>query len=334
MKSIIFERFGDPADVLEVKEGSVPVPGRGQVLVRMLASPINPSDLLYVRGAYGRRPELPASPGFEGVGVVESAGSGILGKLRRGKRVAVPNGRGGNWQEYVVVPAKQAVPVPDSLPDDQAASFFVNPASALAMVHHILRVPPAAWLLQTAAGSALGRMVIRLGRLHGFRTINVVRRKEQVEELRQLGGDRVICSGDESIEQRVAEITGGQGVRYAIDAVGGATGSAIVRCLGTGAKMLVYGTLADESMTVDQRTLIVGQKRIEGFWLSEWIQAQSILKMIRLFREIGRLISAGTLGTEVGASFPLEKVKEAVKLAAQAGHKGKILLKMNGTNGA
>jgi len=331
MKSILFERFGDPSEVLEVKDSPVPVPGRGQVLVRMLASPINPSDLLYVRGVYGRRPELPASPGFEGVGVVESAGPGILGKFRRGKRVAVLNGRGGNWQEYVVVPAKQAVPVPETLSDDQAASFFVNPASALAMVRHVLRVPPGAWLLQTAAGSALGRMVIRLACLAGFRTINVVRRKEQIEQLRQLGGDAVICSTDESIEQRVAEITGGRGVHYAIDAVGGATGSAVVRCLGTGARMLVYGTLADEPMTIDQRTLIVGQKSIQGFWLSEWIQAQSILKILWLFREIGKLISTGTLGTEAGTAFPLEKVKEAVKLAAQAGHKGKILLRMNGT---
>src|SRR6516164_5133943 len=104
MKSIIFERFGDPADVLEVKEGSVPVPGPGQVQVRMLASPINPSDLLYVRGQYGSRPKLPATPGFEGVGIVEAAGAGLLGRLRLGKRVAVLGSEAGTWRNRSLCP--------------------------------------------------------------------------------------------------------------------------------------------------------------------------------------------------------------------------------------
>src|SRR5436305_1511607 len=212
MKAIVFDRFGDPAEVLQVRDVPVPEPGRGQVRVRMTASPVNPSDLLVVRGQYGRLPRLPATPGFEGVGVVEAVGGGLLGRLRRlkpGKRVAVLNGTGGNWQEQVVVPVRQVVPVPADLPDEQVATFFVNPASALVMVRHVLRVPPGAWLLQTAAGSALGRMVIRLGRHYGFRTLNVVRRKEQAEELLRAGGDAAVSTNDESLEERVQAITGG-----------------------------------------------------------------------------------------------------------------------------
>src|SRR5262245_41782354 len=110
MKAVVFDRFGDPAEVLQVRDAPVPEPGRGQVRVRMLASPINPSDLLVVRGQYGRLPRLPATPGFEGAGVVDVLGPGLLGRLRRlrpGKRVAVLNATGGNWQEYVVVPVRQ-----------------------------------------------------------------------------------------------------------------------------------------------------------------------------------------------------------------------------------
>jgi NADPH:quinone reductase-like Zn-dependent oxidoreductase len=328
MKAILFRQFGEPQQVLRLEDAPAPEPGPGQVLVRMIASPINPSDLLYVRGQYGRRPELPSSAGFEGVGRVEAAGPGLLGKLRKGKRVAVLNAPGGNWKEQVVLPARQVVPVPDSMPDDQAASFFVNPASALAMIRHVLRVPAGSWLLQTAAGSALGRMVIRMGKLHGFRTINVVRRQDQGQKLRNEGADAVICSADESIEQRVTELTGGQGAPYAIDAVGGTTGSAVVRCLAARGRMLVYGTLAEEPMTIDQRTLIVGQKRIEGFWLSEWVQAQNILKMLRLFRQIGQLISAGVLATDVAAGFALDEIQTAVSLAAGPGRQGKVLLRM------
>src|SRR5262249_52949816 len=161
-------------------------------------------------------------------------------------------------------PARQVIPVPKSLPDEQAAMFFVNPASAYLMVRAVLDVPRGDWLIQTAAGSALGRMVIRLGKHFGFRTVNIVRRREQANELKDAGADAVICTSDESIEGRVQAITNGKGARFAIDAVGGETGSAVARSLGSGGRMLVYGTLAEEPMSVHPRTLMVGQKRIEG----------------------------------------------------------------------
>ena len=152
-KAVVFDEFGTPTEVLRVREIATPSPSAGEVRVRMIASPINPSDLLVVRGEYGRLPKLPATPGFEGVGVVEAAGPGLLGKLRLGKRVAVLNSGGGNWREQVTVPARQVVPVHSSVTDEQAAAFFVNPASALLMTRYILRVPEGEWLLQTAAGS-------------------------------------------------------------------------------------------------------------------------------------------------------------------------------------
>jgi NADPH:quinone reductase-like Zn-dependent oxidoreductase len=326
MKAIVFDRFGDPGEVLEVREVPVPDPGPGQVRVRMIASPINPSDLLVVRGAYGRRPTLPATPGFDGVGVVEAAGGGLLGRLRLGRRVAVLNERG-NWQEQVVVPARQVVPV-GSLPDEQAAMFFVNPASALVMTRWVLRVPRGAWLLQTAAGSALGRMVLRLGQHDGFRTINVVRRRAQAEELLRAGGDAAICTADESVPERVRELTGGTGVPFALDAVGGATGLDAVRALAPGGRLLVYGTLSAEPMALDTRMLMVGHKRIEGFWLSEWIRAQSVWTMLRLFRRIKQLLHAGILTSEVAARYPLEEIKAAVRQAGTPGQSGKVLLQL------
>jgi NADPH:quinone reductase len=326
-RALMFEKTGDPAEVLHVKEVEQPTPGPGEVRVRMFAAPINPSDLMFIRGQYGRHPHLPATPGFEGAGIVEDAGPGLLGRVRLGRRVAVLHGKGGSWQEHAIVSAKHVVPVPKDLPDEQAACFFVNPASAFIMTRSVLRVPRGGWLLQTAAGSALGRMVIRLGKHYGFHTINVVRRREQSDELKKLGGDAVICTDHESIEERVRELTKGAGVAYAIDAVGGVTGSAVARSLGHHARMLVYGTLAMEPMEFDSRLLIVGQKRIEGFWLSDWSREQGALTMIRLFRKLARLMTNGVIGTEIGKTFVMDQFAAATRLAAEPGHQGKVLFR-------
>jgi NADPH2:quinone reductase len=327
MKAVVLDRFGEPADVLQVRDIPAPAVGRGQVRVRMLASPVNPSDLMTVRGIYGKRPTLPATPGYEGVGVVEE-GRGLLAWRVKGKRVAVLNSDGGNWAEQVVIPARNAVPVPDDLTDEQAATFFVNPATALILTRSVLRVPRGAWLLQSAAGSALGRMVVRLGKLHGFHTINVVRRRAQVEELKKLGADEVIVFPGEDLAARVRELTKSEGVLYAIDCVGGATGSELVRALGRGGRLVLYGTLANEPLTFDPRQLMVGQKRIEGFWLSEWVREQGPLRLLRLFGQIGRLLREGVLDTEVGTTFALEQVQEAVRLAETPGRKGKVVLRI------
>lgn len=330
MKSIRFHRFGEPAEVLQLDDAPMPEPGRNQVRVRMIMSPINPSDLLYVRGRYGRQPNFPVSPGFEGVGVIDHTGPGLLKRIRGlkpGKRVAVINAVGGNWSEYVVIPARQAVPVPDDLPDEQVANFFVNPATAVVMTQHVLKIPRGAWLLQTAAGSALGKMLIRLGRATGFRTMNIVRRREQVKELEALGATAVLCSSDENVVERAMTLTNGQGVPFAIDAVGGTAGCDALRCLGADGRMLVYGTLTDEPIPLDPRLLIAGQKRIEGFWLSEWSKKQGIFTMLGLFKTIIRLMRQGLLTTDVEATFPLEQIKAAVEKADMPGRKGKVLLR-------
>src|SRR3954451_18354861 len=107
MKSIMFDQFGEPADVLSVRDVPMPEPGPGEVRVRMIASPVNPSDLLVVRGRYGVLPSLPATPGFEGVGIVSKAGPGLLGRLVVGKRVAAIQPNGGKIAEYAVIPSLQ-----------------------------------------------------------------------------------------------------------------------------------------------------------------------------------------------------------------------------------
>jgi NADPH:quinone reductase-like Zn-dependent oxidoreductase len=312
VKRVVFDRFGPPAEVLRIQDDvPAPQPGRGEVLVRMLASPINPSDLMYIAGKYGLKPTLPATPGFEGVGVVEATGGGLLGWLRKGKRVAVINDRIGNWAEYTVTKARQVVPVPDEMSDEQAASFFVNPATALVMAQDVLKVTRGAWLLQSAAGGELGKMVIRLGYKFAFRTINVVRRREQVEELKKLGADHVIVESDGAIPEQVRKLVP-DGVRYAIDPVGGETGSQVIAALSQGGRCLLYGSLTDEPVSVHPRQLIGNDLRVEGFWLGAWAKQQGVLTMLKLFRRVRALMS----------------VSKAVEHASAPGKGGKVLLKI------
>jgi NADPH:quinone reductase-like Zn-dependent oxidoreductase len=327
MKRVLFDRPGPPPEVLRVEDDvPAPEPGRGEVLVRMLASPINPSDLMYIAGGYGLKPRLPATPGFEGVGVVEASGGGLLGWLRKGKRVAVIYDRTGTWGEYTLTKARQVVPVPDDIPDDQAATFFVNPATALVMTQDVLKVTRGAWLLQSAAGGELGKMVIRLGQKFGFRTLNVVRRREQVEELKQLGADAVIVESDGPLPEQVAKIA--DSVRYALDPVGGKTGSEVIASLSPGGRCLLYGSLTDEPVTIHQRFMLTSSVRVEGFWLAVWARQQGVLTMLRLFRRVRALMREGVLQSHFAATYPLEEVRKAVEHAAAPGKGGKVLLKI------
>lgn len=327
MNAIRFESFGEPANVLAVRDIPTPEPGPGEVRVRMIASPVNPSDLLVARGLYTFRPALPATPGFEGVGVVDKAGRGVLGRIVKGKRVVVINGAGGNWAEYAVIPARQARPVPSFITDDQAAVFFVNPMTVLALVRHVLRVPRGEWLLQSAAGSELGKMIIRLCRHDGIKTLNVVRRPEAVAELEQLGGDRVVCSASGPIPELVREVVP-NGVRYALDCVGGETGAGVFESLGVEGRMVVYGTLTNQPIPIDSRRMIAGKRRISGFWLGHWMRERSIPKSLLLFREVAGLVRAGVLSSEIGRTFRLSEITEAATEAERVARRGKVLLKM------
>ncbi|WP_406700956.1 zinc-dependent alcohol dehydrogenase family protein [Singulisphaera sp. Ch08] len=328
MKAVVFEQFGEPSEVLRVRDVPIPEPGPGEVRVRMIASPVNPSDLLVVRGRYGVLPTLPSTPGFEGVGVVDKVGAGLLGWLVKGKRVTVINHKGGNWAEYAVIPARQARPVANDIPDEQVASFFVNPATVLAMARHVLAVPKGEWLLQSAAGSVLGRMMIKLGRHDGFKTINVVRRREAMAELQALGADAVISSSDGPIDAQVRKIVGAEGVKYAIDPVGGETGTGVFQSLAADGRMLVYGTLSQQPLQIDPRLMIAGKRVVEGFWLGHWMRERSIPSALRLFREIANLIRAEVLATEIGKAFPIDAIIDAAREAEQVGRHGKVLLQI------
>lgn len=328
MKAIRFEHYGEPAKVLTVQEGPLPQPGRREVRVRILASPVNPSDLLFVRGHYaGVQPHFPSPVGFEGVGRVDALGSQVQ-RPGSGQRVVVLNGKGGNWADYAVVPALDLLAVPDDLPDEQAACFTINPASAILMLRHILAIPKGEWLLQSAASGELGRMVIRLAKHDGIRTINIVRRRESVAELQRLGADAVIVSTEGPIDEQVRRIVGQEGVKYALDPVVGETGTQMYQALGEEGRMLVYGSLTGEPMCVgaDPRFILAGRRILEVFWLGYWLPRLDEAARRQLVQDIVTLLHEGVLTTSAVRAFSLDEIDIAVTQAETTGKQGKILL--------
>jgi NADPH:quinone reductase-like Zn-dependent oxidoreductase len=343
----------DPGDI-RIVDLPIPEPGPGQVRVRMLLSPVLPSDLYFAGGTYYRAlerviwnqgrtgadagvyfdparttvcPVPPYTLGREGVGIVEACGGGFLGKRLLGRRVAVAGGPpNGTWQEHAVVDAKRAIAVPDRVDDEQAAMYLANPISACAMVREVLRVPRDAWLLLTAAGSSLGKSVVRLGRRDGFRTICVVRSDANTAELNALGADVVVETNRQDLVSEVARITSGRGVGYALDCVGGELVADVVRCLGLGGRLVLYGTLVDGPAPIAVRDLMMPMTQVSGFYLGNWLARQSPLKILGLLRTVRNLTLEGVFHTPVTETHPLEDVAKAVAAATAPGRTGKVLL--------
>ena len=315
-QAILFDRPGPPADVLRLSDHRPADPRPGQVSVRMTASPINPSDEMFIRGTYGTRPVLPQVPGFEGTGYVVSSGGGLRGRLFTGKRVAVLNAAGGNWAHETVVPASSVIPLSARLSDEQAATFFVNPTTAYLLTQHVLKISRGDWLVQTAAASSLGQMVIRLGQRLGFRTLNIVRSERHTDTLRKLGGDAVVVfdadqNAPEELTTAIAAEVGGDGVSYAIDPVGGPTGSALIHSLARGGRLITFGTLSDQPLQFSGRELMTRQASVEGFWLGHFMASRSLPFKLKLIKRITRLVLDGTLATDIARTVSLAEVPGA-----------------------
>jgi NADPH2:quinone reductase len=332
MRSVVASSLGEPSDVLQLQDIPIPEPGPGQVRIRVKAAPVHASDLHTVRGRYGFVPEFPTVPGIESVGVVDKIVSGTAG-LTVGQRVITVGVRG-TWQQYVVADATRVLPVPEGMSDSTAAQVLSNPLTAVILTGDELDVRPGEWLLQTAALSTVGQSVIQLGAHVGFKTINVVRRRSAVDDILALGGTAVICTEDEDLRERVAEIVGSEGVSKAIDSVSGQVGADVSRALAPGGELVVYGALSTHRQTepdkltipVFARSLIYETKTARGFWLFRWFNQTPKDRMAAVIDRTIQLVDSGVLQVPEGQSLPVEKFSDAVYLAEAPQHGGKPLL--------
>lgn len=320
MRAVRFHRHGDPADVLSVDELPIPPQGPDELLIRMTMRPINPSDLMYVRGQYGREAALPAPAGFEGVGVV--ARRDRAGSHQEGARVAVA--ATGTWQDYVTAVPDEVIVVPSGVPDEVACQLTVNPFAARLLLDQ-LGLEPGRWLLLSAGASTVSRMILAHAGRRGIRCLHLVRRPEQVRELRELGADEVIDVSAGPWARQVVACTSG-GADAAVDSVGGATGRELLGCLRPGGELIVFGALSDDPIPLSPREAIFSSLTVRGFWLPHELAAMRRADRDRLAEEVVRDMARPGFATAVSARYALQEVRAAVRHSVRAGRTGKVLL--------
>ncbi|RRJ83100.1 zinc-dependent alcohol dehydrogenase family protein [Aestuariirhabdus litorea] len=315
-----------PEASIEAVSFEKPVLDSGQVLIEVLAAPINPSDVLTLTGEYGMLPPLPAVGGNEGVGRVVEQGAGVDAPAV-GQTVLLPVGCG-TWASHVVASAGELVPLPNDADPQQLAMMTVNPPTASLLLSEFVDLAAGDWVIQNAANSGVGGYLIQLARLRGYKTVNVVRRESAVAAVEAEGADVVLVDGDD-LRQRVLEATGGEMPRLAIDAVGGAATDRIAACLGEGGILVNYGAMSREPCQIAPLNLVFKDIQVKGFWLARWFQQASAEQKMKVFGEVAGLIAAGKLHARVAASFSLEQIKEAVAAAAAGEREGKVMVVPN-----
>ena len=322
INAVVYERHGNPVDVLRVEQQPWPKPAPHEAVVQMRAAPINPADLNQIEGKYPVRTELPATPGFEGAGIVVDLGAGVT-NVAVGALVILPHNIG-TWRDALAVKADELVVVPAGIEPVHAATLKINPLTAWRLLDDYVDLKKGDWLIQNAANSAAGRTVIQIARELGYKTVNVVRRMELIDELRAEGGDVVLVDG-EDLREKVKSATSDAPIRLGLNAVGGDSALHLANCLAPRSTLVTFGAMSLQPLKIPNRLLIFKDLRFRGIWINKWYDNATIEERMDAFRPLFEMAERGLLKTKVEKSYPLTEAKAAVAHAAQGKRSGKIV---------
>ena len=322
INAAVYETHGNPADVLQVESQPWPTPSAGEVIVKMRAAPINPADLNQIEGKYPVRAQLPATPGFEGAGIVAEVDRGVT-NVAVGALVILPHNIG-TWRDAVAVKADELVVVPAGIKPVHAAMLKINPMTAWRLLHDYVELARGDWLIQNAANSAAGRAVIQIAHELGYKTVNVVRRSELISELRAEGGD-VVLVDSENLRRDVEDAIGGPPVRLGLNAVGGESALRLANCLAPGSTLVTYGAMSLQPLKIPNGLLIFKDLRFRGIWINKWYDNATPAQRMEAFQHLFEMAQRGLLQTKMEKAYPLSEVKTAVAHAARGQRSGKII---------
>ncbi|MEX0282073.1 MAG: zinc-binding dehydrogenase [Arenibacterium sp.] len=316
-----------PGDFLELSRLPRPVPGPGQVVIKVRRAAINPSDIAFVQGFYGQKRVQGRPAGFEGVGTVVDAGPGLMGRFLMGRNVGfyvTPDGSG-TWAEYAMTQAAMALPIKKGVSDRDAAGLIVNPVTAAAMLE---MVGSGDAFVFSAAASQLGKLVAGLARDKGKKMIALVRRAEPIGALQALGAKHVLNESDPAYADQLAAVLAQENPVIFLDAVAGQASAQVHQAMGDNARWIIYGKLdASPAEIIDPGEMIFRNKTVEGYWTTDWARKTSFLRKMRVFGDVQNRFRDGRWKTDISAELPIEHAIERLPQAlAQPDGKVQIVL--------
>jgi len=264
MKAVQIVEWGK----LELKEVPIPKPGTNQILVKVHYAPINPSDVMSVKGGYPSGFVIPCSAGFEGSGEVVAVGEGLVVPHKIGDKVSIVTG--GTWAEYAVVVSFMATPMLSENTFQDAACHFVNPGTVYCFLD-LLKKQNKKSVIHTAGASALGKMLIKACKAEGIKTINIVRNKKYFPELTELGSDYNLDMTDKDFKTDLAKVAKEFDATVCFEAVAGELTAQLSTGMPEGSTIYVYGGLSGFTCNgISVGDLIFRRQTVTGFWLSAY----------------------------------------------------------------
>ena len=320
-------RIDQPRGQLTLQEVPVPKPGPGQVLVRMAAAPINPSDLGALTGIrYSGEASFPFTPGKEGSGTVVAAGAGLMPAFLNGKRVAcaAQESGGGSWAEYMLTSALTCIPLNNKVSLEQGSMLLVNPLTAMALFD-IAKSGRHKAVVSTAAASALGGMLISLAKKEQIAIINVVHRQALVDRLHQRGCEYVLNSADPDFDAQLKTLAARLQATLLLDAVSGEMTGRLVEAAPFGSTILLYSNLSQQDGKFNAVTALSKDLNMQGFLLSNWTAKKNFLQILLLSQKVQKLIRED-FDLPVRQRLPLSAAQQGLEMYLANMSAGKILL--------
>lgn len=324
MRALVCDKHGTAAD-LSVRDWPDPQPAAGEVRVAIKACGINFPDVLMIAGRYQVQPDLPFIPGAEFAGEIVELGAGVTG-LQPGQRVLAMCGNGA-IAEQICVPAKQVLPIPDNMAWEQAAGFILTYSTSYHALKQRAQLRAGETLLVTGAAGGVGLTAVELGKLLGAKVIAAASSSEKLDLARQYGAEELINYSDDSLLERLRDVTGGKGADVIYDPVGGDQFDQLLRGVAWNGRILVIGFASGNIQKIPANLpLLKGASIVGVFWgrfaeLEPAAQAENTRELLTHF-------AAGRLQPHVSQVFALDDAAGALECLAERRAMGKVIVKV------
>ncbi|GMS95389.1 hypothetical protein PENTCL1PPCAC_17564 [Pristionchus entomophagus] len=325
-RALKYSKFGDPREVTELVKDRISTDlGSYEVLVRWLASPINPLDINKIQGVYMLKPSLPAIAGSEAVGRVVKIGSSVT-RVSPGDKVTIFALNSPCWTDLSVVEEGDLIKIHNRITPIQGATMMVNPPTAWLMMK-MGGMEKGDWIIQNSANSGVGRAVIEIAKEKGYHTINVVRDRSNIKELKdeliRMGGD-IVWTEDE-VKNEGNPFKGRP--RLALNGVGGKSCLQISSLLGRGGMLITYGGMSKKAHEISTSSLVFNNITAVGIANGVWMMDPANQKESDIMlNEIQDFFVRGVLHPPPMDVHPLENYKKAIENSMDGKHSKQIFL--------